>query len=135
MNNNQVQLAFESLLKKYETALIKLKHSQESQEEKRTVVVPMSSRTERMYVDRIRMLEKELTQLKDGVEPDAYLHEAARLLVNSDFNKEDFSEKDIFDKLQKLSEEEVNRALGFWAVPLPSEDNDKPTKPRYTSKK
>ena len=135
MNNNQVQLAFESLLKKYETALIKLKQSQESQEEKRTVVVPMSSKTERMYVDRIRMLEKELTQLKDGADPDAYLHEAARLLVNSDFNKEDFSEKDIFDKLQKLSEEEVNRALGFWAVPLPSEDSDKPTKPRYTSKK
>ena len=55
--------------------------------------------------------------------------------VNSDFNKEDLSEKEIFDILQKLSEDEVNKALGFWAVPLPSEDNDTPNKPRYTSKK
>lgn len=135
MNNNQVQLAFESLLKKYETALIKLKHLQESRQENREVIVPMSSKSERMYIDRIRLLENQLKQLSDRSDASANLEEAARLLVNSDFNKEDLSEKEIFDKLQKLSEEEVNKALGFWAVPLPSEDNDKPNKPRYTSKK
>jgi hypothetical protein len=135
MNSNQVQLAFESLLKKYETALIKLKHLQESRQENREVIVPMSSKSERMYIDRIRLLENQLKQFSDRPDASANLEEAARLLVNSDFNKEDLSEKEIFDKLQKLSEEEVNKALGFWAVPLPSEDNDKPNKPRYTSKK
>ena len=68
MNSNQVQLAFESLLKKYETALIKLKHLQESRQENREVIVPMSSKSERMYIDRIRLLENQLkTQLMANI--------------------------------------------------------------------
>jgi cell division GTPase FtsZ len=135
MNSNQVQLAFENLLKKYETVLIKLKHAQEQVPEVREVVMPLSSKAERMYIDKIRLMEQQLKTLKEESAPSSNLEEAARLLVNSDFNKEDLSEKEIFDILQKLSEDEVNKALGFWAVPLPSEDNDPSDKPRYTSKK
>lgn len=135
MNSNQVQVAFENLLKKYERVLIKLKNAQEQSPQVREVVMPVSSKAERMYIDKIRLLEQQLKALKEESTPSSNLEEAARLLVNSDFNKEDLSEKEIFDILQKLSEDEVNKALGFWAVPLPSEDNDTPNKPRYTSKK
>jgi len=131
MNSKQVQHAYEILLKKYEKVLLKLQETQSK--EHREVVVPMSSKAERMYVDKIRQLESLLKQKEST--PSSYLHEAARLLVNSEFNKEHLSEQDIFELLTKLSEDEVNKALGFWAIPLPSEDSDNSTKPRYTSKK
>jgi hypothetical protein len=58
------------------------------------------------------------------------LREAARLMATSELNKEDLTEKEIFDILMKSSQEEVNTKLGFWAVPLPKtddSDNDDPS--------
>jgi hypothetical protein len=64
------------------------------------------------------------------------LHEAARLLANSEFNKEDLSAQEIFDLLQKVSEDEVKSRMGFWAMPLPHSDADTDTSNiKYTSKK
>lgn len=50
------------------------------------------------------------------------LREAARLMSISEFNKEDLSEKEIFNILQDTSESEVKSKLGFWAVDYPKED-------------
>jgi len=62
------------------------------------------------------------------------LKEAARLLAASEMNKEDLSEGQIFKLLQKSSEEEVKKKIGFWAQPLPSPDKPEATK-RYMGKK
>ena len=62
------------------------------------------------------------------------LHEAARLMAQSEFNKEDLSEKQIYNILLKESEEEVKKKIGFWAMPLPT-DPQQPTNKKYTGKK
>lgn len=64
------------------------------------------------------------------------LREAARLMAASELNKEDLTEKEIFDILMKSSQEEVNTKLGFWAVPLPKADDDNNDNPstRYRIK-
>ena len=63
------------------------------------------------------------------------LKEAARLMAQSEFNKEDLSEEDIYNLLQKSSEEDARKKIGFWAMPLPT-DTDKPqTNKRYLGKK
>ena len=62
------------------------------------------------------------------------LHEAARLMAQSEFNKEDLSEKQIYNILLKESEEEVKKKIGFWAMPLPT-DPEQPTNKKYTGKK
>jgi hypothetical protein len=60
------------------------------------------------------------------------LKEAAHLMSMSELNKEDLTEKQILDMLQKSSDEEVKRKLGFWAVQLPKTDVDKePTNKKY----
>lgn len=130
MNSNDIQQAYNSLLEKYEKALRKLADA--DAQASREVVMPISSKAERMYIEKIKHLE---SQLQTSNTTDINLREAARLLVNSDFNKEDLSEQEIVELLTKLSEDEVNSALGFWAVPLPSEDSDSNNKPRYTSNK
>ena len=64
------------------------------------------------------------------------LKEAAHLMAISELNKEDLSEKQILEMLQKSSDEEVKRKLGFWAVQLPKTDVDKePTNKKYIGKK
>ncbi len=64
------------------------------------------------------------------------LREAARLLAQSEFNKEDLSEEDIYNILTKSSDNDVKRKLGFWAVPLPkNESNTAETNKRYIGKK
>jgi hypothetical protein len=63
------------------------------------------------------------------------LKEAARLMAGSEFNKEDLSEEQIYDMLQKTSEEDVKRKLGFWAVQLPKDDDLPPTNKKYIGKK
>ena len=64
------------------------------------------------------------------------LKEAARLMANSELNKEDLSEDEIFEIIQKLSEEEVNNNVGFWAIQLPTDtDNDDDSETRYQVKK
>ena len=62
------------------------------------------------------------------------LTEAARLMANSELNKEDLSEKQILEMLQKSSEEEVRKKIGFWATPLPKEDKDPNINRTYTTK-
>ena len=62
------------------------------------------------------------------------LKEAARLLAASEMNKEDLSEGQIFKLLQKSSEEEVKKKIGFWAQPLPTPDKPETNK-RYIGKK
>jgi len=62
------------------------------------------------------------------------LHEAARLMSQSELNKEDLTEKQIYNLLIKESEEEVKRKIGFWAMPLPT-DEGQPTNKKYTGKK
>ena len=63
------------------------------------------------------------------------MQEAARLMAQSEMNKEDLTEQEILDMLQRLSEEEVKRKMGFWAMPLPSEDDDTPANVKYTGKR
>lgn len=64
------------------------------------------------------------------------LREAARLMASSELNKEDLSEDEIYDLLQKSSEDEVKRKIGFWAMPLPKKDNgDTDTDKVYIGKK
>lgn len=51
------------------------------------------------------------------------LRTAARLMSQSEMNKEDLSDEEIYDRLVKLSEEEVKKTVGFWAMPLPKSDD------------
>ena len=153
MKKNDIKKSFDELYQKYLFALKELDRAQlilekSPKEVIREVVVPISSQHEKQLIDRIKYLEAELEKkpkeiVVEGprrpvaVEKAASgdLREAARLLTKSDFNKEDMSEQDIFDMLTKLSEEEVNTTLGFWAVPLPTQDTNTDTKPRYSRKK
>ena len=63
------------------------------------------------------------------------LKEAARLMAGSELNKEDLTEDQIYEMLQKSSEDEVKRKLGFWAVQLPKDNNLPPTNKKYIGKK
>jgi len=63
------------------------------------------------------------------------LKQAARLLASSEMNKEDLTEKEIFEMLQKSSEEDVKKKIGFWAQPLPTDAQTSETNKRYTGKK
>jgi multisubunit Na+/H+ antiporter MnhG subunit len=64
------------------------------------------------------------------------LADAAKLMARSVLNKEDLTEEEILAILQKSSEDEVRRKLGFWAVPLPKQDDPKTdTNKRYIGKK
>jgi cell division septum initiation protein DivIVA len=63
------------------------------------------------------------------------LREAARLMAASDLNKEDLTEKEIFELLQKSSEDDVRKKIGFWAMPLPKDTDKAPTTKRYIGKK
>jgi hypothetical protein len=68
--------------------------------------------------------------------PTKDLREASRIMAMSEFNKEGYSEEEIFSMLEKTSEEDVNKQLGgFWAIPLPvdNDSNDNITT-RYTKK-
>ena len=60
---------------------------------------------------------------------------ASQLMARSELNKDDLTEEQIFDIISKLSEDEVNKQLGFWAIPLPKQDTDNDEgKPRYYKK-
>lgn len=66
------------------------------------------------------------------------LRQAARLLASSELNKEDLTADEIFEILQKSSQDEVKKKLGFWAVPLPKQgdtDNNTNTDKRYIGKR
>jgi hypothetical protein len=120
----------------------------------REVVVPMASKQEKAFIDQISQLEKRIKDLIEDEHKEVIIKEkivykekvvegpsrpvpveielpatgdlrsAATLIANSELNVND------------LSAEEVNSKLGFWAVPLPTDDKDKnDTDTRYTLKK
>ena len=105
------------------------------------VVVPLASEQERNYIQQIQSLENTLNDISSK-EPEVIekastndLREAARLMAQSELNKEDLSEDDIYSLLMKSSEDDVKKKIGFWAMPLPK-DTDKPdTNKRYLGKK
>lgn len=86
-------------------------------------------------VEKIVEVEKEVpVEVERAATKD--LREAARLMARSELNKEDLTEDDIFELLQKASEADVKRKLGFWAVPLPKSDiTDNTVNKQYIGKK
>ena len=50
------------------------------------------------------------------------LQHTARLLVDSELNKEDLTEQELVALLQRSSEEDVQKKIGFWATNLPDQD-------------
>ena len=121
---------------------------------KQRVVKVESTDTVNKLTTEVLSLRKEITELKNEppkivekiVEVDKEvpvevekaatgdLTEAARLMANSELNKEDLSEDEILELLQKTSEEEVRKKIGFWATPLPKEDKDPDINRTYTTK-
>ena len=78
--------------------------------------------------------EPEVVEVEKAATGD--LKEAAHLMAISELNKEDLTEEQILEMLQKSSDEEVKRKLGFWAVQLPKADQEKePTNKKYIGKK
>jgi hypothetical protein len=91
---------------------------------------------EAKYLTALREIErchKMLEQDQHPVEHDKQLRNAARLMSNSELNKEDLSADEIYDMLIKMSEDEVKKKIGFWAMPLPDTDAINTTK-TYTTK-
>jgi len=111
------------IIKKVEVPVEKIveKEVEKIVEVERIVEVPVTEFVE----TKPEVIEKEAS--KD-------LHEAARLMAQSEFNKEDLSEKQIYKILMRQSEEEVKKKIGFWAMPLQS-DHQQPTNKKYTGKK
>ena len=130
----------------------------------REVVVPISSHQEREFLETIRQLEKRIKDLIEDDHKEVIIKEkivykekvvegpsrpvpieipatgdlrtAATLIANSEMNVNDLSTTEILTMLNDLSTEEVNSKLGFWTVPLPTNEtkpDDKDT--RYTLKK
>lgn len=109
MKQNEIQKAFDELNAKYLYALKQLQRAYKLLEEKPDTVERAAS---------------------------GDLREAARLLASSEMNKEDLSEQEIYEMLQKGSEEEVKRKIGFWAMPLPNDtDEQSDTDKIYIGKK
>ena len=105
------------------------------------VVVPLASEQERSYIQQIQSLEHIVNDISSK-EPEIIekassndLREAARLMAQSELNKEDLSEDDIYNLLMKSSEEDVKKKIGFWAMPLPKETDKPDTNKRYLGKK
>ena len=90
-------------------------------------------KTLQALADALDMLEQNQAPPPEPVNEDE-LAEAARLMAISDLNKEDLSEAEIYKRLIETSDSEA-RATGFWAVPLPTADEPKPTpNKKYTTK-
>ncbi len=90
-----------------------------------------------IIVEKIVEVEKEVpVEVERAASGD--LRQAARLLASSMLNKEDLTADEIFEILQKSSQDDVKRKLGFWAVPLPKQgdtENITNTDKRYIGKR
>tara|TARA_R110002074_G_scaffold739_4_gene4351 strand:- start:5675 stop:6064 length:390 start_codon:yes stop_codon:yes gene_type:complete len=84
----------------------------------------------------IKNLENAPTTVKE-VEKEATgdLKDAAKLMATSELNKEDLTEQEIYNILLKNSEDNVKEKIGFWAMPLPHPDDNKPINKKYLGKK
>ena len=104
------------------------------------VEVPVEKIVE-VQVEVIREIEKivEGPRRPKVIEKDASgdLLGAATLIANSELNINDLSTNEVLNMLKDLSEEEVNKQLGFWAIPLPKDgDTDEVnTNPTYLKNK
>jgi uncharacterized protein (UPF0335 family) len=105
------------------------------------VVVPLANEQERRYIQQIQALENTIEDI-NSKEPEVIekassndLREAARLMAQSELNKEDLTEDDIYNLLMKSSEEDVKKKIGFWAMPLPKDTDQPETNKRYLGKK
>jgi len=144
MDKDSIKQAFDALNVKYLQALQELQHAQTLLKNTKTreVVVPMATEQELLYRDQIKKLKEHnqdlITQLQNKPqiiekESSKDLKRAAKIMASSELNKEDLSEQEIFELLEKSNEDIVNKQLGFWAVPLPTND-DTENKPRYYKK-
>lgn len=116
MTPNEIQQAFNELNAKYLFALKKLQEAYRLLDEKTSVL------------EKEVPVEAERAAAKD-------LREAARLMAKSTLNKEDLSEEEIYNILQKSSDDDIKHKLGFWAVPLPKQDTQTITNKKYIGKK
>jgi len=87
------------------------------------------------YLQALRDLDNALDQLDNfqpvGIDPEQELRSAASVMARSEFNKEDMSEEEIYEKLSQNSG--PRNKIGFWAMPLPK-DSSSPTM-KYTGKR
>lgn len=91
---------------------------------------------EKKYLTALKEIDRlndVLEQDQHPVEHDKQLRNAARLMSNSDLNTEDLTAEEIYDMLIKMSEDEVKKKIGFWAMPLPK-DSSNSTNKTYTTK-
>lgn len=153
MNKTEIKLAFDNLVSKYKNALEQIQQLQNN------AVKVDNTKIDQLTIDNqnlkklINDLQKQLNEKPKEIEKivevekiiekpvevekaaTGDLREAARLMAVSELNKEDLSVQEIYDLLQKSSEEDVRKKIGFWAMPLPK-DTDKPeTTKRYIGKK
>ena len=54
------------------------------------------------------------------------------MVAASEFNKEDLSEEELYRMLQRQSEDEIKKKIGFWAMPLPVDDSNDDSKSNKT---
>lgn len=141
MTKDEIKKAFDELNAKYLHALELLQQAQ---------VKLAESSTNNNLEEQIRHLEQALQTEKKKKEvikevvkqvpvevevaPANDIRHTAKLLVNSELNKEDLTEEELVALLQRSSEEEVKRQIGFWATTLPSSEQTQ-TEKRYIGKK
>lgn len=83
-------------------------------------IAELTAQLEQLSVERERFVEEQQLQAERDKDD---LKKTAHVLANSEFNKEDLSEDEIYAMLKKSSAEDVKRKMGFWAVPLPNKSD------------
>lgn len=88
------------------------------------------------YLQALKDLDNALDKIQEqqsmavGIDPDVELRNAAIVMSQSELNKEDLSEDEIYQKLK--NDTDASKKIGFWAMPLPKDSNS-PTM-KYTGK-
>lgn len=98
------------------------------------IVQVVNKEEEKKLRDRIQELEDLYEKTINTNKTEADFRNAARLMSSSEMNKEDLSEDEIYNLLVKSSEDEARRKMGFWAVPLPKNDDTEQTKTTFSTK-
>jgi len=137
MNRDEIQQAFNKLNAKYLLALKKLQAAylllEDNAQLKKTILELQNQLNSKpQTVEKIVEVEVEKQVSNSNTNN---FNSVARLLVNSEFNKEDLSVEEIEKALEKFSEDEVKKRMGFWAVPLPKDSITTDTTKRYIGKK
>lgn len=88
------------------------------------------------YLQALKDLDSALDKIQEqqsmtaAIDPDFELRNAAKVMSQSELNKEDLSEDEIYQKLK--TDTDASKKIGFWAMPLPK-DSSNPTM-KYTGK-